>query len=47
MNRIRGEGGRFHSGSLDRINMKTVEIEQNQQYPFICSTNSKGITHII
>ncbi|XP_025203492.1 nuclear transcription factor Y subunit alpha-like isoform X1 [Melanaphis sacchari] len=33
MNRIRGYGGRFHSGSLNRIqNMSTMEIEQNEQY---------------
>jgi len=32
MNRIRGDGGRFHSGSMDRINMSTIEIQQNQQY---------------
>ncbi|XP_016657272.1 nuclear transcription factor Y subunit alpha-like [Acyrthosiphon pisum] len=32
LNRIRGDGGRFHSGSLERINMSTIEIQQNQQY---------------
>jgi len=46
VNRIRGDGGRFHSGSLQKLNnmstLSTIGIQQNQpsQNPIIKHCNS-------
>lgn len=31
MNRIRGDGGRFHSGSLQRMEMSAIEVKTKKK----------------
>jgi len=44
MNRIRGEGGRFHSGSLKRMSMTSSKIMQNDACNIRMENHSYHVT---
>lgn len=44
MNRIRGEGGRFHSGSLKRMSMSSSKNMQNEDCNIQMNNHSYHVT---
>lgn len=44
MNRIRGEGGRFHSGSLKRLNLTNTKNMQNSDCNIRLENHSYHVT---